>query len=249
MRAAITTVVAVAAVAAVATMSACGSDERGADDAETSPVITTTATSPVTSPATTTIASTIAAATTSDSATVPVTTTPLPTAPATTTSPPVFDFVTPASADGWAVTNDTVMGGVSSGDLAWSEGVLVFTGELSLANGGGFASIRSPAIDPQVAIDWSGRPGVRVQVDGDGRVWSLELRTDDDSGGWIHSFPTSPDGLTDVELSWASFEPVTRFLEPRAASEPLDPARIVTIAFYLVDGVEGPYRLGVRSIS
>ena len=76
---------------------------------------------------------------------------------------------------------------------------------------------------------------------------TAELRTDDDSGGWISSLPTSPDGLTDVELSWASFVPATRFLELRATDEPLDPARIVSLAFSLVDGIEGPFRLGVRS--
>ncbi|CAB4897852.1 unannotated protein [freshwater metagenome] len=225
-RAVIATVLALA----LAAMTACGNESRGAGAIETSPVVT-------------------AAAPTSSSGTIPVTTTPVQSATTTTTILPVFDFVTPASADGWRVTNDTVMGGVSSGELAWSDGVLVFAGELSLDNNGGFASIRSPAIKPQVALGWAGRSGVRVQVDGDGRRWTLELRTDDDSGGWIRSFPTSSTGLTDVDLFWASFAPVTRFLQPRPTGEPLDPARIVTVAFYLVDGVEGSFRLGIRSIA
>ena len=221
--------IATALALALAAMSACGSDGRGSATVESSPLAT-------------------AAATTSASGTIPVATpAPLP-ATTTTTSGPVFDFLISASADGWRVTNDTVMGGVSSGELAWSDGMLVFTGDLSLANGGGFASIRSPAIEPQVARGWAARSGIRVQVDGDGRTWTLEVRTDNESGGWIRSFPTSVTGTTDVELTWASFEPVTRFLQPRTVGEPLDPARIVTVAFYLVDGIEGPYRLGVRSI-
>lgn len=222
--------IATALALAPAAMTACGGSERGAGVMETSPLVTT-------------------AATTSASGTIPVATAPPLPPTTTTTSGPVFDFLTPAGADGWRVTNDTVMGGVSSGELALSDGMLVFTGDLSLANGGGFASIRSPAIEPQVALDWAGRPGVRVQVDGDGRTWSLELRTDNVSGGWIRSFPTSVAGPTDVDLLWESFEPVGRFLQPRTAGEPLDPASIVTVAFYLVDGIEGPYRLGIRSIS
>lgn len=191
-----------------------------------------------------------ATATTNAIGTIPVATAPpLPATTTTTTSGPVFDFLTAASADGWRVTNDTVMGGVSSGQLAWADGMLVFTGDLSLANSGGFASIRSPAIEPQFALNWAARPGIRVQVDGDGRTWTLEVRTDNESGGWIRSFPTPADGPTDVDLLWESFEPVTRFLQPRTVGEPLDPARIVTVAFYLVDGIAGPYRLGVRSIS
>ena len=140
------------------------------------------------------------------------------------------------------------MGGVSTGKLAWTNGVLVFSGELSLANGGGFASMRSPEIDPQQASHWASTAGPRVEVDGDGRTWTVEVRTDDNSGGWISSFPTSPDSLTDVELPWASSAPVTRFLQPRATDVPLDPARILSPAFYLVDGTAGPFRLGVRSI-
>lgn len=228
------TIVAATAVASAA-MAACGSDGRAVSTTTaTSPEVTTESTGPA----------------------VPLTTTPSPATPVTpttvvttTTSNPVFDFATAGSADGWRVTNDTVMGGVSNGELTWTDGALVFTGQLSLANNGGFASIRSPDIDPQQAVAWADRTGPRVQVEGDGRTWTVELRTDDDSGGWISSFPTSPDGLTDVELSWASFAPVTRFLEPRVTDEPLDATRIVSIAFYLVDGIEGPFRLVVRSIA
>jgi hypothetical protein len=160
----------------------------------------------------------------------------------------VFDFGADGSADGWGVVNDTVMGGVSSGQLALTDGVLVFTGDLSLENNGGFASMRSPAIDPQQAADWATRPGPRIQVEGDGRTWTVEVRTLDGDGGWIAPLPTSPDGPTDTELPWDEFEPVTRFLDPRDTDVPLDPAGIVSIAFYLVDGIEGPFTLGVRSI-
>ncbi|MEX0846412.1 MAG: CIA30 family protein [Ilumatobacteraceae bacterium] len=224
-------VVVATAVACVA-LAACGSDGRAANG---------------------TVAPTSDAAT-STTSTAPITATPSPAAPTTvmtttTTSPPVFDFPTADAAEGWRVTNDTVMGGVSIGELAWTAGALVFAGELSLANNGGFASIRSPEIDPQRALDWAGSAGPRMQVDGDGRTWTVEVRTDDESGGWISSFPTSPDGLTDVVLPWASFMPVNRFLDPRVTDETLDPARIERLAFYLVDGIEGPFRLGVRSIA
>lgn len=223
----------VASAVAGPAMAACGSDDSAGSS-------TTSTSSGI---ATESMTSTSPQATTTPSQAAPTTVV------TTTTSPPMFGFLTASTADGWRVTNDTVMGGVSSGELAWSDGALVFTGELSLANNGGFASIRSPDIDPQRAVDWANRTGPRVQVDGDGRTWTVELRTDDDSGGWISSFPSIPDGLTDVELPWASFVPVTRFLEPRAADDPLDPTRIVSFAFYLVDGIEGPFRLGVRSIA
>lgn len=169
--------------------------------------------------------------------------------PTTTTQAPLFEFTSPDSASRWSVVNDTVMGGVSSGRVDVDNGTMIFTGELSLDNNGGFASVRSPAIEPQSAAAWSERSGPRIVVQGDGRTWTVEVRTDDVTGGWIASLPTTPDSVTDVTLPWASFEPVTRFLDPREVDGPLDPRRIVSIAFYLVDGIEGPFRLGIQSIS
>lgn len=231
-------IAAVFATAVVGTaLAGCGSD----DGARATPA-SDTVTAP-TPPAPSSLAPTTPASTS------PETTSTTPSSPTTTTVPPVYDFANPDAADGWSVTNDTVMGGVSSGELAWSDGVMVFTGELSLDNNGGFASIRSPRIDPQLVIDWANRVGPRLRIDGDGRTWTVEVRTDDDSGGWISSVATSPNGSTDAELPWSSFAPVTRFLDPRETQEPLDPSRIESLAFYLVDGNEGPFRLGVRSIT
>jgi len=218
-----------------AAMAACGRDDDAA--ATSAPAVSSTAAPAVTA----TTSTALATSTTSAPTSAPTTTAP--------TVPPLFDFTTPGGVDGWRVVNDTVMGGVSSGELGWSDGMLVFTGELSLDNGGGFASMRSARIEPEEAAEWAGRPGPRIVADGDGRTWTVEVRTDDDDGGWVSAMQTSADGLTEVELPWASFSPVTRFLDPRPSAEPLDPARVVSVAFYLVDGVEGPFRLGVRSIS
>jgi len=192
---------------------------------------------------TTTLA--LPAAPTVSTTSVPVTTTEPPDAlPA-----PMFDLAAGASADGWSVVNDTVMGGVSSGRLAVADGMLVFTGELSLDNNGGFASVRSPLIDPALTAAWADADGPRLVVEGDGRTWTVEVRTGDPEGGWVATLPTSAGGVTDTVLPWDSFVPVNRFLGRREASEPLEPLSVTTIAFYLVDGVEAPFRLGIRSIS
>ena len=166
-----------------------------------------------------------------------------------TTEPPLFDFSAQDSANGWNVVNDTVMGGVSSGRLVVDDGLMVFDGELSLDNNGGFASVRSPVIDPDFAAAWSGRSGTRIVVEGDGRTWTVEVRTADVDGGWIASLPTTSGSKAEVVVPWTTFEPVTRFLDPRVAEGPLDPRRIVSIAFYLVDGIEGSFRLAISSIS
>ena len=169
--------------------------------------------------------------------------------PTSMTQAALFEFSSPDSATGWNVVNDTVMGGVSSGRLVVDDGILVFSGELSLDNNGGFASVRSPVIEPSAAAAWSEKSGPRIVVEGDGRTWTVEVRTDDVTGGWIASLPTSPDSVTDAIVPWSSFEPVTRFLDPREVDGPLDASRIVSISFYLVDGIEAPFRLGLVSIS
>jgi hypothetical protein len=175
-----------------------------------------------------------------------------PSGDATTTVPlaePVFDFPTVDALRGWSVVNDTVMGGVSTGQLAWEDAALVFTGELSMDNNGGFASVRSPLVDPTATDRWVERGGIEIEARGDGRVWTVEVRMDGENGGWISTFATSPAEFAVVELPWDTFVPVTRFLDPRNPSAALDPTRILSVAFYLIDGFEAPFRLELRSIS
>lgn len=189
---------------------------------------------------------------TTTTATTTTTTTTTAAEPTTTTTPSkplVFAFPTADDLSGWSVVNDTVMGGVSTGQLAWQDGTMVFTGELSLDNNGGFASVRSPFIDPSAAAAWADTAGLGVQVRGDGRAWTVEVRMDGDNGGWISAITPPTDEFAAVEVPWATFEPVTRFLDPRQPTTPLDPARIVSVSFYLIDGIEAPFRLELRSVS
>ena len=61
-----------------------------------------------------------------------------------------------ATAPDWFVVNDDVMGGVSSSTMqVTQEGTGVFAGRLSLANNGGFASVRT-AMAPNDLADFAG---------------------------------------------------------------------------------------------
>ncbi|MEY2974345.1 MAG: hypothetical protein RIR49_765 [Actinomycetota bacterium] len=162
---------------------------------------------------------------------------------------PVFAFAGIDDVGRWSVVNDSVMGGVSSGESTLVDGAMVFTGELSLDNNGGFASIRSPFVDPDSVSGWGERDSLSVEVRGDGRSWAVEVRTFSDTGGWIATVTPPVDDFAVMEVPWASFAPVTRFLDPRDAPAPLDPTDIASVAFYLIDGIEAPFRLEVRSIS
>ena len=59
---------------------------------------------------------------------------------------PLFDFTGANAAKEWQAVNDGVMGGVSAGKFKITdEKTMEFFGTLSLANNGGFASVRSKA--------------------------------------------------------------------------------------------------------
>ncbi len=233
-----------AALAATAIVGCADGTEEAAPSTSTEVATTaTTETPPVTASDSTPDTT---AASTSD-------TTPDTTVVATTADPPVDDarsvvaFVDPASIAGWSNVDDTVMGGVSSSTTSWEEGRLVFAGELSLENNGGFTSVRGP-VDPSIGTTIADAAALSVDAEGDGRTYVVQLRTVDESL-YISSL-TSVDGVAQrYELPLAGFEPVTRFLEPSPGTPPLDASAVVQIAIYLLDKQEGGFRLAVGGIS
>lgn len=208
-------------------------------------------TSAPTAPSTT---STVAAAVadTVPSSSVRATTSPAPTSPATTstaasTGRTLFAFTEAGDVEAWSNVNDNVMGGVSSSTSSWEDGAMVFAGELSLDNNGGFTSIRGP-----IELDLGARIGdarqLVVEATGDGRTYLLQLRTLDDLQ-YVQQFSTEPGVEARHELAFAAFEPVGRFLDPLPGAPALDPSRVAQVVVYLVEKAEGPFRLALRRIA
>ncbi len=79
--------------------------------------------------------------------------------------PHLIDFQHAEEAQRWRAINDDVMGGLSRSSLHGEDGIGVFSGELSLEHGGGFASVRR---EPE-PFDLSAYAGLVLQVCGDGR--------------------------------------------------------------------------------
>jgi len=88
-------------------------------------------------------------------------------------NPTLFDFSKESSLRNWVVINDGVMGGLSRGRLALSpEGYGKFSGTVSLANNGGFTSIRcnlAPTAVPQGAK-------ISMRIKGDGKAYQFRVR-------------------------------------------------------------------------
>ena len=143
----------------------------------------------------------------------------------------------------WQSINDGVMGGVSSGAMTVSPNGLVFEGELSLENNGGFASVRR-----NINEDLSVAKGLQLKVSGDGRTYQARLRHVDrfDGIAWRAEFPTSTRWQT-VTLDFADFEPVFRGRRVIDAG-PVAPSKIRQMGFMVADKTPGPFRLEIGAL-
>lgn len=158
----------------------------------------------------------------------------------------LFRFASAASVADWSAIDDTVMGSASRSCLRHDPaGHAVFEGVVSLAHGGGFASVRSRPMN-------LGVPGAvcyLLEVRGDGKRFKLNLRTDDAfDGTHYRSAIDAPAG------AWALLRlPVSEFrpsFHGRSVpgAPPLDPARVRQIGLMIADRQDGPFSLALRSI-
>jgi len=157
----------------------------------------------------------------------------------------VFDFNAPTNPIAWQVVNDDVMGGVSASSFRMTNGVAVFRGEVSLANNGGFASVRSLP----VRHDLAGCDAFVIRVRGDGHRYKLTARTDRSFDSAIYQlvFPTKKGEWEEHRLPMKDFIPSFRG-RVLASEPPLDPARITSVGFLISDQQEGAFQLEVAWI-
>lgn len=144
---------------------------------------------------------------------------------------------------GWQVINDGVMGGLTRSSAHCDDHGVHFSGLLSTANDGGFASIRS-----QLARPVRGLRQVRLSVTGDGCGYQLRLRdsADPSAAAWRAFFETSGE-LQSLTLETRDFEPVVRGrrvkIMPGLAERSLG-----FLGFMLARRVDGAFSLTVHAI-
>ena len=119
----------------------------------------------------------------------------------------LFDFSASSDWSGWAIQNDVVMGGESSSDLSRSEeGNAVFTGDVSLSNNGGFASLHYQ-FTPK---DIRGYQSAVIRFKGDGKEYQFRLKADlNERTSYIYTFNTSGEWQT-IEIPLNKMEPYYR---------------------------------------
>ena len=158
----------------------------------------------------------------------------------------LFDFSNQDETSDWFNQNDTVMGGVSDSATTWVDGQLVFSGNLSLDNNGGFTSTFGPVND-QLPTLMSGADAIIVTARGDGKTYLMQIRNSDNTR-YIQRFTTVADVEQDYVLPLADFESVDWRLSVIPNAAPIDTTTIGQLGFYLLDKQVGPFELAISMI-
>ena len=158
---------------------------------------------------------------------------------------PLASFESDECLEAWTSVNDGVMGGVSKGGFSRSEqGTLIFKGELSLENNGGFSSIRMKPTE----LNLSGMSALVVKAKGDGRTYWLELRVANQmaASSYRAYLPTTAGESKEIRVPFKDFklQAFGRELPIKA----LDPAAVASVGFTLADKKAGPFELEIQSV-
>ncbi|NES93775.1 MAG: NAD(P)H-binding protein [Desertifilum sp. SIO1I2] len=158
----------------------------------------------------------------------------------------IFDFKSPNSqiAELWGAVDDVVMGGVSESEIRLIEGSALFSGVVSTANSGGFASVRTKNLTPP--LDLSQFSGIELRLKGDGQRYKCILRGENkwDGIGYSYSFDTIANQWITVRIPFSDLVPVFRAKVVRDAQR-LDTQRIYAFQLMLskfeYDGALNPH--------
>ena len=159
---------------------------------------------------------------------------------------PLFDFTEADAAKQWQTVNDGVMGGVSEGKFKVTESkTMEFFGTLSLANNGGFASVRSKA----KKLDLEKGDTLVAKVKGDGREYTLNLYPNRSRTAFSYraTVQTKKDEWIEVKVRLDDFE-ATSFGRVVREAGAVKPEEISSVGFLLGDKKAGPFKLDVEWI-
>jgi hypothetical protein len=145
----------------------------------------------------------------------------------------LFDFTNPTSdlQATWGAVDDVVMGGVSESGIRLRAGYAVFSGNVSIENSGGFASVRTRNFAP--SLNLSNYQGIELRVKGDGQRYKLFVRTEEkwDGVGYAHSFDTIADEWMTIQVPFKDLVPI--FRAKTVSNAPLDPTEICSFQLML----------------
>jgi NADH dehydrogenase [ubiquinone] 1 alpha subcomplex assembly factor 1 len=148
----------------------------------------------------------------------------------------------------WGTVHDTVMGGRSSGRILYTqEETMLFKGNVSLENNGGFASIRSRGSLPQLALD---SDGLEIKIKGSGREYYFSCTHKQIAlwgGGYWQKFKTKKDEWLTIQLPWENFIPRNYGMKMNNLPK-MSPKDLAGLGIYMYDKKSGPFELEIDYI-
>lgn len=154
----------------------------------------------------------------------------------------IASFENEDSLKSWKSVNDGVMGGVSKGGFKRSDqGTLVFSGELSLANNGGFASVR--LLPGELGL--AGTTGIVIRARGDGRIYWVDLRVADQpaASSYRAYLPTIAGEWIETRIPLQDFK--LQAFGRELPSKAINPESINSFGFTIADKKEGAFALEI----
>ena len=176
----------------------------------------------------------------------------------TPTAAELIDFTDPSAATVWQPVDDRIMGGASTSQVAFGDGLTFFEGEL-VVEGGGFASARyrEPfVLDRGVEV-------LTLEAKADDRLgYKITLQTDAAAPGVSYQLalplPAAADAFSTLRLPLSSFRPTLRG-QPAPEAPPLRAQDVVGLGLmlsrYEVEGgvkaaiPPGRFRLALRRLT
>jgi Complex I intermediate-associated protein 30 (CIA30) len=145
----------------------------------------------------------------------------------------LFDFTHPTIdlQSTWGAVDDVVMGGVSESGMRLKADVAVFSGNVSIENSGGFASVRTRNFEP--SLNLNNYQGIELYVKGDGQRYKIFVRTETkwDGVGYAYSFDTIADEWMTIQVPFADLVPI--FRAKTVSDAPLDTTQIRSLQLML----------------
>lgn len=143
------------------------------------------------------------------------------------------------TSDQWRIVNDGVMGGLSSSKAIVNDDKIIFSGNVSLENNGGFASLRSPVKN----YDFSNFTGLEIKLKTDGKRYSISMKETSYFTGYFYTtnFETKANEWMTINLSFDQFKLYYFGRRINSNSQiPLD--KIKEISFLIGEKQEGDFQ-------
>ncbi len=146
------------------------------------------------------------------------------------------------------IINDTVMGGCSHCRVQISNQNIHFRGEVSLANNGGFASMRGqwPWLNQTTSKESN---AVRIKVQGDGKQYQFHLLTVDnhDGSAYVFDFETQADKICTIHMPLHAFS--TRYRGRPIQKPPLQLNHVTEYGLLIGKQQTGEFQIVLKELS